>query len=245
MSVRSVERAISVLDCFEPAKPSLSLHEICTWLKLPKTTTFRILQSLVDAGYVINTDDGRFELSLKVLRLANSVRVDTDIVRLARPALDEVAQKTGEAVALSALDGNDRVILDVAECTLPLKLVLKRGERHPRDSAATGIVFLAYDEAALADYLAAHPDKAKATKAAVEKVRKNGYSVTTDFRVKGSAGVAAPIFDIKDRCTYSIGVYGPASRVIANLASIVEVLVPQAQKVSRFAGSRRAGCPVR
>lgn len=241
MSVRSVERAISVLDCFEPANPSLSLHEICTRLKLPKTTTFRILQSLVDAGYLINTADARFELSMKVLRLADSVRIDNDIVRLARPALEEVAKRTGETVALSALDGNYRVILDIAECTHPLKLVLKRGERHPRDSAATGIIFLAYDAEALKDYLAEHPEKAKATKAAVEKVRKNGYSVTTDFRVKGSAGVAAPIFDIKDRCTYSIGVYGPASRVITNLESIVEILLPVAQRVSRFAGSRRTG----
>lgn len=55
MSIRSIERAISVLDCFEPDHPSLSLHEICTKIRLPKTTTFRILQSLVDGGYVINT----------------------------------------------------------------------------------------------------------------------------------------------------------------------------------------------
>lgn len=239
MSVRSVERAISVLDCFEPSKPSLSLHEICTRIKLPKTTTFRILQSLVDAGYLINTDDARFELSLKVLRLANSVRLDADMVRVARPTVEDVAQKTGETVALSALDGGDRVVIDLVESSHPLKLVLKRGERNPRDTGATGVVFLAYNSDVLTDHLKSHPDKAKSTKALVDKVSKQGYAVTTDFRVKGSAGIAAPIFDIADRCTYSIGVYGPATRVIPNLATITKVLVPAAQRLSKFAGSRR------
>lgn len=241
MSVRSIERALSVLDCFEPRNPSLSLHEISTRLKLPKTTTFRILQSLVDSGYVINSGDARFELSMKVLRLADSVRIDTDMVHLARPALEEIASKTGETAALSALDGNERVIIDIVENSHPLKLVLKRGERNPRHSAATGIVFLAYDASSLKEYLRLHPETAKSTKASVNKVHNHGFAVTTDFRVKGSAGVAAPVFDIKSRCTHSIGVYGPASRIMPNLAAIAEVLVPVARKVSRMAGSQRTG----
>ncbi len=238
MSIRSVERAISVLDCFEPSTPSLSLHEICKRIKLPKTTTFRILQSLVDAGYVINTEDSRFELSMKVLRLANSVRLDTDMVRLARPTLKDVAEKTGETAALSILDGADRVVVDLVESSHPLKLVLKRGERNPHSTGATGMVFLAYNPAILAAYVKAHPDKSK-VKGVVEKVLKQGYSVTTDFRVKGSAGIAAPIFDIEDRCTYSLGVYGPATRLVPNLQAITKCLVPAAQRLSKFAGSRR------
>lgn len=239
MSVRAVERAISVLDCFEPGMPSLSLHEICTKIKLPKTTTFRILQSLVDAGYIINTEDSRFELSMKVLRLANSVRLDADMVRLARPTLADVAQKTGETVALSVIDGADRVVVDLVECSHPLKLVLKRGERNHLDTGATGMIFLAHNPEILVAYLKANPDKAKATKGIVDKALKQGYSVTTDFRVKGSAGIAAPIFDIEDRCTYSLGVYGPAIRLIPNLPAITKILVPAAQRLSKFAGSRR------
>ena len=239
MSFRFIERAISVLDCFEPDHPSLSLHEICTKIQLPKTTTFRILQSLVDGGYVINTSDARFELSMKILRLAESVRIDSDMVRLARPALEEIAEKTGETVALSLLDGGDRVLIDTVETSHPLKLVLKRGERNPRYSAATGMVFLAYDPEALKEYLKANPKLAKATKEAIAHVHEHGYAVTTDFRVKGSVGIATPVFDIHDNCKFSIGVYGPATRIIANLNSITEVLVPVARKVSRSAGSRR------
>ena len=240
MSIRSIERALSILDCFEPTKPTLSLHEICTKIDLPKTTTFRILQSLVDCGYVINTADSRFQLSLKILRLADSVRIDLDMVRLARPVLEELAAKTGETIALSYLDGDERLIVDIVECTHPLKLVLKRGERNDRYSAATGTVFLSYDPQELKSYLKRHPDRAEAIRQAVEKTRKDSYAVTTDARVKGSAGVAAPVFDNHDRCTYSIGVYGPSSRIIPNLESIVKDLVPLAYKVSRLAGSHRS-----
>lgn len=239
MSIRSIERALSILDSFDPEKPSLSLNEICTKINLPKTTTFRILQSLVDAGYVINTADSRFHLSMKILRLADSVRVDLDMVRLARPALEELAAATSETIALNYLDGDDRILVDLVECTHPLKLVLKRGERNQRYTGATGMVFLAYDSKALDVYLAHHPENAETVLRIVEQTRKDSYTVTTDMRVKGSAGVAAPIFDRNDRCDYSIGVYGPASRIIPNLDTIAKQLVPLAYKVSRLAGSRR------
>lgn len=238
MSIRSIERALSVLDCFEPNRPSQSLSEICSQLKLPKTTVFRILQALIDSGYVINTTDLKFELSLKVLRLADGVRIDSDMVRLARPYLEEIAEATGETVALSCIDGDDRIIVDTVECKHPLQLVLKRGERNPRYTAATGIVFLAYDAAGLEDFLKNHPHNAEATRKAVAQVLERGFAATNDFRVKGSAGIAAPLFDMKDSCTYSIGVYGPASRINPNRDAIVTHLLPGALKVSQLAGSR-------
>ncbi|MBB6181934.1 IclR family transcriptional regulator [Pseudorhizobium flavum] len=238
MSIRSIERALSVLDCFEPDRPSQSLSEICSRLKLPKTTVFRILQALVDYGYVINTADLKFELSLKVLRLADSVRIDSDMVRLARPYLEEIAEATGETVALSWINGDDRIIVDTVECKHQLQLVLKRGERNPRYTAATGIVFLAYDPEALEAYLKTHPENAETMHSAVAEVLEKGYAATTDFRVKGSAGIAAPLFDMKDRCIYSIGVYGPASRIVSNRDAIIAHLLPGALKVSQLAGSR-------
>lgn len=238
MSIRSIERALSVLDCFEPDRPSQSLSEICSQLNLPKTTVFRILQALVDSGYVINTADLKFELSLKVLRLADSVRVDSDMVRIARPYLEAVAEATGETIALSCIDGNDRVVVDIVECKQPLQLVLKRGERNPRHTAATGIVFLAYNPDDMEAYLKAHPENAEETRRAVAEVLEQGYTATTGFRIKGSAGVAAPLFDMQDKCNYSLGVYGPASRVVPNRDMIVAHLLPAALKVSQLAGSR-------
>lgn len=239
MSLRSIERALSILNCFQPKTPILSLNDICRKIDLPKTTTFRILQCLVDEGYMINTADSRFQLSMKILRIADCVRVDLDMVTLARPALEELAEATGETIALSLLDGDHRVVVDIVECTHLLKLVIKRGERNSRHTGATGMVFLAYDQPELDAYLKRHSEKKDEINRAIQQVRAHGYTATTDFRVKGSAGVAAPLFDRHDQCHYSIGVYGPATRITPNLKMIVSKLVPVAKKVSQLAGSRR------
>ncbi|GAG02430.1 unnamed protein product, partial [marine sediment metagenome] len=48
--IRSVNRAVDILNCFSFEKPALSLKEISELSKLDKATTLRILRTLKERG---------------------------------------------------------------------------------------------------------------------------------------------------------------------------------------------------
>ena len=48
--MRAVQRTFAIFDCFTSERTSLTLQEIADQIKLPKSTTFRFVQSLDDAG---------------------------------------------------------------------------------------------------------------------------------------------------------------------------------------------------
>ena len=68
--MRGVQRTVAVFDCFTPQRPSLTLQEISGRIRLPKSTTFRIVQSLEQVGYLIRLEDQKYCLSFRFTRLA-------------------------------------------------------------------------------------------------------------------------------------------------------------------------------
>lgn len=237
MSVRSVRRALSVFDLFQPGKQQWTLHDISESLGLAKSTTFRILQTLVDAGYLIQTNGMYYSLSLKVLRLGNSILPNMGVREIARPEMQRVNMATNETVALSEFLPSERVIIDVIESTQPLKFVLRPGESVPRDMGATGKLYLAHHPDVLDAYLKKNKTERDQILEQIKHIHENGYSITTGTRMPGSVGVAVAIFDMHDDCKYSIGVYGPDVRVKSNLEIIVKSLKDSANLISARLGS--------
>jgi len=66
MTVRSVTRALSILECFDADRPSLALHQISQRLELAKSTTYRLLSTLVESGYVVQKENSEYCLSFQL-----------------------------------------------------------------------------------------------------------------------------------------------------------------------------------
>ena len=58
--MRAVQRILSVFGCFTPERPALQLQEICHRIDLPKSTGFRIVQSLDKAGYLVRLENQQY-----------------------------------------------------------------------------------------------------------------------------------------------------------------------------------------
>lgn len=71
-SLKSFERAIDVLSLFALNKPDLSLAEIVSLTALPKSTAFRILNTLV-LSRICDKDPitGRYSLGIALLHFAD------------------------------------------------------------------------------------------------------------------------------------------------------------------------------
>src|SRR6187200_1891544 len=98
--MRAAHRILSIFESFTSEKSSLSLHEISERIELPKSTAFRIIQSLQKAGYLVRLEDQQYCLSFRFTRLAGLVGSTLGIREVARPIMSELAESTRETISL-------------------------------------------------------------------------------------------------------------------------------------------------
>ena len=116
------------------------LMELASVLELNKTTAHRVVSSLQYMGYVRqNSDSGKYEVTLKLVDLADHVTGRLDIVSAARPYLQHLVELTGETVHLVQLEGSDVVYIDKVESqAATIRMVSRIGSRIPFYRSAVG-----------------------------------------------------------------------------------------------------------
>ncbi len=238
MLIRAVVRAFAVFDCFDSEAQRLTLHEICQRLDLPKSTVFRLLNTLVQIGYLVQLEDQSYCVSFKVLRLGNLIPSTLQIRDIAKSELRSLGKITNETVSINIMEGRDRIVLDVVESPSKLRSIVRIGEVVGLQSGAVGRVFLAFHSEPLIDTVFGKGQVPATLDAELAQVRIQGYACSTGDRVPGSSGIAAPIFDIKSDCSFCMSIAGPEARITENREMFAEMLLASTKRISRY-----LGCP--
>lgn len=244
MSVRSVTRALAILDCFQDDTPSLALHQISARLELPKSTTFRLVSTLQEAGYLVQRENGEYSLSFQLLRLAGVVTSSLDIAKVSRVELLNVAAQCGETVEISMLIGEQRVCIDVVESASRLKSIVQVGEVFSLYYGATGLAFLAFmppevQNRVLRKAPADIRDRRKELTDELAEIVARGYAQTVGQRIVGAAALSAPIRNMRNEARYCMTITGPAARVSGREAEFAELLLRACKAVSSKLGAQQ------
>jgi DNA-binding IclR family transcriptional regulator len=240
--IRVLQRALAVLECFSDDKPRMSLQEISRAISLPKTTTFRILATLVGSGYLVQLENQSYGLSHKLMTLASIAQKSLGIRDIAHPYLEALASKTGETAEISMLDGDHRVCLDAVESNSSLKSIVSPGARLPLLYGATGKVFLSGMKDTEIDRVVkmqAKPNEIdkERLKRSLVKIKKQGFAVTRNERVRGATAIAAPVFS-HDGHFYCVTVTGPSGRFEDREDKLRTLVVETAAQLSSLLGMR-------
>ncbi len=242
MTIRAAARALAVFDCFEPGHTRLTLNAISKKLKLAKSTTFRLVHTLVDTGFLIQLEDQTYCLSLKIMRLSGLIHSTLGVREIALPEMRRVNTATGETVALSVLlNTRERVVVDVVESQSALKLVIQVGETINLKRGAVGRAFLAYHpeivpEELFQDELASGKEL-EFTEEFLTSIRAQGYAFSAGMRAPEAAGIAVPIFDMNNVNTHCLSISGPEIRVSARREEFSEILKTAGGLISDRLGS--------
>jgi DNA-binding IclR family transcriptional regulator len=240
---RVVQRVLALMECFDERRPALPLHEIASRAGLPKATAFRLLATLVDAGYVVQLGNQDYCLSHKLMRLAAIAQRTFSIRDIARPVMLELLAETGETVDLSILSRTQRVCVDVLESPHPLKSIIGAGDTLPLHAGASGKLLLAFNEESLFDAVVAgspaHVDP-QALRAQLETVRRLGYALTFGERVEGAAALAVPLRDHTLAVRYSLTLTGPSFRFEPKRDRFIEIMLEAGRSISARLGAREA-----
>lgn len=138
----TVRRTMEVLEMLGSAEGGLSLTDIAAALAVNKSIALRLTSTLSDMGYIYRDRNKRYFATYKVSNMAMRILERTRLVDQCRPALQKLAEQTGELVLLSVVDqGLPRWIMAVPGMRRRLQVEpLPSVELH---STATGKAWLA------------------------------------------------------------------------------------------------------
>lgn len=195
--VRSVERALSILESFAPGRTRQSLHEISNRTSLSKTTSFRLLETLVDRGFLVRDERQRYSISFKLLAISGLIDRRQSLHEAVRKPMSSLGNAVGETVALYTMFGQSRLCIETIEVQAPLMRVVRLGEEVPVTQGAIGRALLCQlEDEGLQAALGDARDKLQQS-AFIENltaIRDRGFEVGRSERVKGATAVAAPLF---------------------------------------------------
>ncbi len=235
----------SILDAFTPVRPELTASEISALTGLPASTTTRFVRNLLHDGLLEKSDD-RYRIGLAVVRWAGVALHGRDLVDIAAPVLGRLREETGESVQLCVREGRFAVVVAAASSFHSVARQIRVGEVNYLHAGSTGMVFLAFDPGAFAA-LGDGPlevftgrtvtDRAVLRETA-ERVREQGYALTSEERNDGAVGISAPVFDAAGRFAGSVGISGPTSRMLPDTHErYVRLVVEAGRRLTALLGS--------
>jgi IclR family transcriptional regulator, pca regulon regulatory protein len=143
--VTALARGLHILETFARLGHSLSLAQVSQELGLPKSTAFRLMNSLVTLGYLEQpVKGGPYNLGPRVLGLGFAVLQGLDVREAAMPHLEKLFAKVGENVNLCILDRSEAIYVARLKKREILSLNLHVGSRLPAYSSSPGRVLIAY-----------------------------------------------------------------------------------------------------
>ena len=211
--IRALQRGFDVLEALNRHNGS-TLTEVTRFVSLPKATTYRILENLCRAGYVVrDRADGRYRLTIMVRRLSQGFDDKALLTEIARPFLHELGRRLVYPVSLSTLYGTSMLARETTDHESALTLdQYAAGTLLPLFSSASGKVQLAFcrdeERAALIELCTKSDDPehrkardAKFVAALVSDVQEKGYAFGLRQRTKAegkSSALAVPIIAGED-----------------------------------------------
>lgn len=247
--MRTVEKALRLLDLFTETRPALGLSEAARLAGIDKATVLRMLHDLAAAGLVEQDAGSRdWRLGAGLLRLARLREAAFPVTSVLNPILARLADETGETAHASLRAGRDLGTVGVVESTRSNRVYVEPGLILPLHATASGIAYAAFARPEvlkglmardLAAHTAATPVTPDALRAAVEAARARGWAMADQTLESEVCGIALPLFGPDGWAVGALAVATPAARMTPETrARILAALAPAARAATEGLGGR-------
>ena len=232
--IRALLRGLEVLHVLNQHNGA-TVSEVAMAIDLPRTTTYRILETLCVAGYAYRAaSDDRYRLTIMVRGLSDGFDDEAWVTQIARPYIYDLCREIVWPVAIATLSGSSMLIRQTTDHQSPLA-VEKRGPgfRVPILGSAAGLSYLAFcpkeQRDSLLDILSS--SKKEADKA--ERNRKKVLDTLVETRKRGFA-ISHRKRRISEELSFAVPIIAN-DRLLASLAfRCSSTAVPEEEAVERF-----------
>ena len=247
--VNSVLKAVKILDTIGKSRP-MGISEISRELKIPKSSTHGLLQTLESEGFVEkNEDTNKYNLGTSLIELGYRAQNDLAICRISKPYLNGINQETDETVHLTLLDNDEVLYVDCVESKRRMRTYSVLGIKAPLYCTAVGKAILAELPEINIKHIINTRGLEKLTNCTLtdeisllqdlSDTRTRGYSIDNKEHEDQLICVGAVIRDAHGEAFASLSVSGPSDRMTEERIVHIGGLVKNAtQQISRKLGFR-------
>ncbi|MBU8910922.1 MAG: IclR family transcriptional regulator [Desulfobacterales bacterium] len=199
-----VKKAFRILKAVANNNQGMRISDISSQLDISKSTVHGITAALEEQG-VLKRDSitKRYVIGLTLIELGKMANGRIDLIKAARPHMEELMEQCQETVFLGLRNGNKIVIVDSVESPKNFKITSPIGTSIPLLAGSAGKVFLSQmkpEEAknflfsnTLARFTSRTLTSPEAYFNQLEQIRKKGYATDEEEYISGVCAIAAPI----------------------------------------------------
>jgi IclR family transcriptional regulator, KDG regulon repressor len=222
-------KTFALLDILAASSRPMRLPEIAAAAGLSRPTAYQRLFTLVEAGWIEQDEQSRYRFSMYVCRFAAAALEQADLGTRVQPVLERLVADTRETASLAVLDRGVPCIISRVESDSLLRAEQKIGTTMSLEGSASGRVLAAFADAATLRLLAQGPHPL-AAKDVLAEARERGFALSSGYTETGVTAIAAPIFDLQEKCAATVSLVMPQTRF--KLETFKEPLIQAAREIT-------------
>lgn len=246
--LHSVQNALRLLKLFTVTTPEKRLTELANELGLGKSTTSRLLSTLLSEGFVYQDPiSHKYRLGQRIVSLYNVIVSSyVDLADAAKPLTTRLARETSEAILVAVLEEDEIAYIFKEEGSTKEDLAASVGARNPVHCTSSGKLLLAYQdpvtlsrilEQPLGRYTSNTITDPSELKEQLLQIRNQDYCVSIGEYVENIVSISAPLRDSAGLVISAITLMGPTQRLNEErITSCTQKIVKTAKEISRQFG---------
>ena len=246
--VKSVDRALNILEVVSQSKEPLGVTELSNKMDLNKSTVYRMLNTLQYRGYIAqDNENDKYTTGLKLFELGSLVINELDLRKTSISYLEDLMKLTGETVHLGILDDGEVIYIEKVESSETIRMHSKIGKRVYAHNTSLGKILLAYSDEEVMENILNNKGLPKTTentiikqnkfKKHLQQVKEQGYAVDNEESEKGINCIAGPIFDHKGEITAAFSISVPKIRLNVDITKKYgDLILEYSKRISEALG---------
>ncbi|MFD0717242.1 IclR family transcriptional regulator [Paenibacillus sp. GCM10027626] len=243
VKVKTLKKALDILECFSVSTPELGISEISERLGLYKSNVHNIISTFEQCGYIErNEENGKYRLGTKILELSYIINSNLGLHNAIHPPMSALSGEVNEVVYFAVPKGARIMYL---EGVYPVNsfsarsMVGETAEMYCTSIGKAILAFLPPDQAIRAiseQSMQRHTPNTITDRSALldelELTRKRGYSIDNMEHEFGIKCVGVPVFKRDGSLLGAMSISGPSLRVEDRIEEYAEKLHAFSQKIS-------------
>ena len=222
--IQSLERAFAILEEVARNREGTSLLDLSKAVGLHNSTTFHLVKTMVQLGYVSQMRESkRYRIGSRLFTLAAGALEENSFLAIATPMLETLTRETGEAGHFAIRSGNEIVVIARTAGSGLLQMMDRAGAQRPAHATALGKVLLSpLNDVQIRQFLGTEPLRKFTANTIVDRdgllreietVRRKGVAYDDGEFDAEVRCVAVPVHDFARRVAGAVGISGPVWRL--------------------------------
>lgn len=231
----TLEKALLILETFCSEQTEWGIRELARKLKINPTTTFRILTTFANDGYLErNSETQRYSLGPKVLKLSNVYTNHNPFPKMVHGIFERFADRFEHNFYLGYLIDQEVIYLAALDGRGPIRIIKEPGSEAGLHSTALGKVLLAYqDDEYINTFMKSivlerftertmvEPEKLWAQ---ILEIRVKGYAINDGEYYEDIGAIGFPILESGEKVTLALSFAYPRHQLLNDRINLDELI---------------------